>query len=152
MKRYLHVTGEGATPNSNRIPDGTESRRRKLFKTESDLPKAGIISTTAWERLSGKVWFAPVICLVSRLSKKACFGNRSIDFSLREAGFDAPQIWSRSGVISGSCKMLIKNAASRTHWWPNAGSSLPYRKPTSYEIVMPLLSINQFKTSITIGN
>jgi hypothetical protein len=23
MKRYLHVTGEGATPNSNRIPDGT---------------------------------------------------------------------------------------------------------------------------------
>jgi hypothetical protein len=25
MKRYLHVTGEGATPNSNRIPDGTAS-------------------------------------------------------------------------------------------------------------------------------
>jgi hypothetical protein len=24
MKRYLHVTGEGATPNSNRIPDGTK--------------------------------------------------------------------------------------------------------------------------------
>ena len=27
MKRYLHVTGEGATPNSNRIPDGTNSAR-----------------------------------------------------------------------------------------------------------------------------
>jgi hypothetical protein len=40
MKRYLHVTGEGATPNSNRIPDGTRVLLQNLVFLIRTLPFA----------------------------------------------------------------------------------------------------------------
>jgi two-component system, OmpR family, KDP operon response regulator KdpE len=50
MKRYLHVTGEGATPNSNRIPDGT-LRHQLLVQGELPVFRAGDLSVDLVRRV-----------------------------------------------------------------------------------------------------